>query len=245
MKHASLFIVIVALFCACGSPKPAAPAAPAPPKPAVPVEAPPLAPTSPESVPTETEPEGEPDIPNSALTVVILDLDGAPIPEVAAIVTEAANAFDNPIVRGSITGADGKSDLLIPRDRETYVRGWDPTLNYFANSFLTIAQGDAPLPADSSLVMAPASQLTAQFYAPDGVPLPADTQVQIMFSHPSQGPWWPARATTNADGRALFDKVPAGKFHLSVYTEGSGEAEVTEALLLPRQTVDLGIVQLK
>ena len=46
-------------------------------------------------------------------------------------------------MRGSITGADGKSDLLIPRDRATYVRAWDPKLNYFANSILTIEAGSA------------------------------------------------------------------------------------------------------
>ena len=43
----------------------------------------------------------------------------APIAEVAAIVTESANAFDDPLVRGSITGADGNREFLLCLRKET------------------------------------------------------------------------------------------------------------------------------
>lgn len=238
---------LVALLGACGAPKPA-PTPPPAPKAAPKAETPPPAPAPAASSPATREdtPEGMPeDIPNSPFTVRIVDLDGNPIAETAAIVTEAANAFDQPLVRGSITGADGRSDLLIPRDRVTFIRGWDPRLNYFANSFLTVEAGNAPLPAESDVVMAPSAVLTAQFYGVDGAPLPGDTQVEIMFSHPNRGPWWPTRASTNADGRAIFDKVPAGKFSLSITTEASGATELTDVVLMPRDALDLGVVQLQ
>lgn len=247
MKRLFLLSVVV-LLGACGGPAPG-PQTPAPtsaPGPDAPVAvAPPAAPPVAAKEPSAL-PDGIPeDIPNSPFTVTIVDLDGKPINETAAIVTEAANAFDQPLVRGSITGADGRSDLLIPRDRVTYIRGWDPRLNYFANSFLTVEAGDAPLPAESNVVMAPAAVLTAQFYGADGAPLPGDTQVDVLFSHPEQGPWWPARSATYADGRAIFDKVPAGKFNLSVSTEAGGAAELAEVVLMPRDALDLGVVQLQ
>ena len=243
MKRAALLcLTLVLLLGACGSPQPA----PVPPPP--PLPEPKAAPApDPVATPAPDAPDaGVPEeIPTSAFTVSIVDLDGKPLAEIAAIVTEAANAFDQPLVRGSITGADGRSDVAVPRDRVTYVRGWDPKLSYFANSFLTIEAGDAPLPAELSVVMAPAAILTAQFYGADGAPLPPDTLIEVLFSHPQQGPWWPTRAMTNADGRAIFDKVPAGKFDLSVSTEAGGTAELPATLLLPRDALDLGIVQLQ
>ena len=235
---------LLVLLGACGGPKPV-PAPVAVPAPAAEVAVAPEAPAVEAAAPVAV-PEGVPeDIPSSAFTVTIVDLDGKPIAEAAAIVTEAANAFDQPLVRGSISGVDGRSDLVVPRDRVTFIRGWDPRLNYFANSFLTVEAGDVALPAESNVVMAPAAVLTGQFFGADGAPLAGDTQVEVLFSHPEQGPWWPARSVTHADGRAIFDRVPAGKFDLSVSTESSGVAELPGTLLMPRDALDLGVVRLQ
>lgn len=243
MRRALLLLVLGAFLCACGGPAPVpAPAPAATETPAAPPAAPP-AEAAP--VPVEMPADVPEDIPNSPLTVNIVDLEGKPIAEAAAIVTEAANAFDQPLVRGSITGPEGQSDLLVPRDRRTFVRGWDPRLNYFANSFLTVEPGDAPLPVDTTVIMAPAAVLTAQFFGADGAPLPGETQIEVLFSHPEQGPWWPARAVAHADGRAIFDHVPAGKFDLSVSTGAHGVLEIGGVVLMPRDALDLGVVRLQ
>lgn len=243
MRKALAGAFLALVLTACGASKPAPAPTPAPPAPVPQLEQP--KPAADTSAPVTAAPGAEMDIPNTPFTVTIIDLDGKPIPEVASIVTEAANAFDDPLVRGSITSADGRSDLLIPRDRETFIRGWDPTLSYFANSFISVAAGDAELPKDSTLVMAPAAQLTAQLYGADGAPAPAETQVELMFSHPEQGPWWPVRALTNAEGRILIEKVPAGKFDINVFVEGVGQVDLPAVLLMPGQLADLGVVQVK
>lgn len=226
MRRLVVVALLGALFAACGGKPATAPAAPAPP-PSVPAD-----PGAPEGIPT------------SGITVSIVDLDDKPIPDVAAIVTEKANAFDEPLVRGAISGADGQSALRVPRDRATFVRGWDPKLNYFANSFFSVEAGDAPLPAETKVVMAPAAVLTLQLYGADGAPLAGDSVVEILFSHPEEGPWWPTRATTRPDGRVILDKVPAGKFDLRVDAD-AGHAELPGVLLMPKQAVDLGVVGLK
>ena len=248
MRKALACALLALVLAACGGSKPAPAPTPAP-QPAPPAPAQPDKPEQPApadpATPVTAAPGADMDIPNTPFTVTIVDLDGKPIPEVASIVTEAANAFDDPLVRGSITGAEGRSDLLIPRDRETFIRGWDPTLSYFANSFISVSAGDAELPRESTLVMAPAAQLTAQLYGADGSPVPAELQVELMFSHPEQGPWWPVRALTNAEGRIILDKVPAGKFDINVFVDGIGQVDLPAVLLMPRQLADLGIVQVK
>ena len=186
-----------------------------------------------------------PEIPNSAIAITIVDLQGKPLAEMAAIVTEDANAFQQPIVRGAISGVNGKSDLLIPRDRMTYVRGWDPKLGYFANSFLTIEAGDAALPSDTTVIMAPAAQYTAQFYGADGAPLPEGTHVEILLSHPTQGAWWPARGEVDAQGRLVLPRVPAGQFDLEITTADRGSMRATGQLLPPSTLTDAGVVHLQ
>lgn len=236
MRRATCRSLVCGAFAAgllgCGGSTPA-PAPPPAPKPA----AAPLQVTAPAGIPAE--------IPNSTITITLLDLQGKPLAEMAAIVTEDAKAFEKPIVRGSISGADGRSDLLIPRDRTTYVRGWDPKLGYFANSFLTIESGDAPLPADTTVIMAPAAQFSAQFYAADGAPLPEGTPIEILLSHPTQGAWWPARGKADAQGRLLLPNVPAGQFDLEITTEAHGTTRVPGQLLPPSTLTDAGVVHLQ
>lgn len=233
MKRVLFSLIAATTLAACGGSKPVAPApAPAP--------APAAAPDTKPTPPLAAMPG---DIPNSPLSVTIVDLDDKPIAEVAAIVTESANAFDDPLVRGSITGPEGKSDLLIPRDRATFVRGWDPKLNYFANSFLTIDDSDTPLPTESKLIMAPAAALTAQVYGANGAPLAGGVPVEIMFLHPDEGPWWPAHAETDPSGRIVLQKVPAGQFDLGIEAEDRS-TKMTGVLLPPRQVTDLGVVKL-
>lgn len=239
LLHAALLLLSLVVIVGCGgSPAPAPAPAPAPKATPAPAAATPKAPvTMPDGVPT--------DIPNSPLIVTIVDLQGKPLPELAAIVTEDANAFEKPLVRGSISNADGRSELLIPRDRLTYVRGWDPKLDYFANSFLTIQPGDAPLPADSTVIMVPAAQFSAQVYGLDGAPLPLGTRVEVLFSHPTQGPWWPARAEVDEQGRLTLPKVPAGQFNLDFRTEAHGTGTIMKQLLPPSTLTDAGLLHLQ
>ena len=238
MIRAILMIVLSVAFsvalCGCGG---SAPAAQAPTPAVVAPVAPTSATTAPANVPA--------DIPNSSIAIIIVDLQGKPLSEMAAIVTEDANAFEQPIVRGAISGADGKSDLLVPRDRVTYVRGWDPKLGYFANSFLTIDAGDAPLPADTTVIMAPAAQYSAQIYGADGAPLPEGTPVEILLSHPTQGPWWPARGKVDAQGRLVLPNVPAGQFDLEITTETHGTTRSPGQLLPPSTLSDGGVLHLQ
>jgi hypothetical protein len=222
------------LLCACGGEPPE----PAPPRPAA-QPAPPQR-TEP-APPTQPARAGAAEV---TARVRIVDLDGAPLPEMGPIACLAPNAFEEPLARGRLSNSQGRSEITFPAGQTVHLRGWDPAGKYFANNLRTYVGGGAPVSGELELVMVRGVQLRAVFATPAREPLANDT-VGVMMHHPTKGPWWPAQTMTDGNGAADFGTVPAGLFVLEFRTPGGLRLELPETPLRPGAQIDLGLVVLQ
>jgi len=185
---------------------------------------------------------GRADVPPAPPTTVVatlraVDLDDKPLKGMIPIATRGANAFDEPLVRGEPSKIDGTSVLSIPSDQHLFLRMWDPVLKYFANNFYEIVPGARNIPATMTVTMVPGASL-------DMIVPALNATVDIMMIHPAEGPWWPARATSDAAGHVHFDAVPAGVYAVRVTAQSGGTADLGEVKLQPSGALDLGRVPL-
>jgi len=173
-----------------------------------------------------------------------VDLEGHPLANMRPIATREPNAFDEPVATGDPTGADGKGRLVFPNNERLFLRLWDPELKYFANNFFESVAHEGNVTDNLKVVMAPAASFAVTLLLADGTSLNQDP-VEIMMSHPTRGPWWPARGTTDDAGHARFDRVPPGQYVLRVTTASGHEIEVPEIQLPPSAHLDLGALTLR
>lgn len=241
----SLVLTLVVALAAAGCGDPAKPAdTPAPP----PAQAP-AAPT-----PAEAPPAPAPVPENAAApateagfvhaTVQVVDLAGKPLAGMAPIVTHQPNAFDKPVAMGDPTDTAGMGTIRFENKEHLYLRAWDPTLDYFPNNFYEVLPGGSSVEETLTIQMVGASGLEAQLFLPDGQPAASQT-VALMLSHATRGPWWPAQATSDAEGVVRFPNLPAGEFVLSFKVTAGPKLEVRETPLPPGSTVNLGAVKLQ
>lgn len=179
----------------------------------------------------------------SAVRVRVVNLEGRPLAGMIPIATETPNAFDAPVSEGRPTGEDGRSRLALDPSRWLYVRAWDPALRFFANNYFDIPPGPSPVQDELEIVMVEGAVLRVQLLAWDGRPA-ADENVGLMMFHPDKGPWWPGETDTDKEGNAVFARVPAGKFLLTMKALYSGRIELPAVYLPPGGEVNLGTVQL-
>ncbi|MDZ4860078.1 MAG: carboxypeptidase-like regulatory domain-containing protein [Candidatus Hydrogenedentes bacterium] len=176
--------------------------------------------------------------------MVVVDMEGNPVAGMLPIATKQPNAFDAPVAKGEITGANGQTSIVIPIDQRLYIRAWDPTKKVFANNFYEVLPGEG-FPAEQlRIVMLPAATLEMEVMAGDGGTI-ADQPVGMMMSHPSRGPWWPSETTTDADGRARFEFVPPGEYAITLESRDGRHTDLPTTVLLPGQPTRLGPVILK
>ncbi len=200
------------------------------------IPSPSVAPPAPQEAPPE---EGV-----AIARVRVLNLEGRPLARMTPIVTRQPNAFDPPIAQGPATGADGRSWVSYDSSKSVCIRAWDPTLESFANNYYDIPENPGGQTPEMEVVMVPAAAFGCVIYAADGLPL-ANADVELMMSHPVKGPWWPASATTNADGRVAFDRIPAGEYILVLSAGPHGGADLGTVALRPGSFSDLGEVTLR
>ena len=174
----------------------------------------------------------------------VVDLEGRPLANMAPIATLQPNAFDKPVVQGPLTKEDGQASLVLPNDQLFYVRAWDPNLRMFANNYIEIRPGPGTSTPQMDIVMTPGASLDAVLVGRDGKPA-ANVHVELMMFHPTEGPWWPDRADTNARGAVHFPSVPAGKYAIKIRVAAGGENEAPDVYLPPGGAIDLGPLTLQ
>ncbi len=176
--------------------------------------------------------------------VKVVDLDGRPLSGMRPIATTVPNAFERPISVGEPTAGDGSSGLMIPEDRQVYIRAWDPELNWFANNYIDIPPTPGSSVPELRIVMVRAGSLTVRLIAQTGEPL-ADTQIELMMFHPTKGPWWPAKSETDDRGNVEFESVPPGVYTVRIDAATSGRIEVADVAIDPAGHTDLGKVRVR
>lgn len=175
--------------------------------------------------------------------VRIVDLDGVPLQQMAAIATATPNAFEEPLARGVLSGPDGESRLRLPGRDKVYVRAWDPLLRYFANNYYEVAPDPGVGVYEMTVTMVPGAILEGEFYLPEGDPA-AHRPISLMLVHPSEGPWWPADSETDASGHVRFEYVPAGEFDIFLRVDERYVHEASGVPLRAGGRHDLGAVLL-
>jgi hypothetical protein len=176
--------------------------------------------------------------------VRVVDLEGRPLPGMTPIATLQANAFDKPLAQGEPTQADGTSFLAMPTGQRMCVRALDPQVRLFANNYYELLPGEIMSDEALRIVMVPGASLDAVLLDPGNAPI-AGANVGLMMFHPAEGPWWPAKADTDACGAVHFRSLPAGRYTLKIGTAGGGQIEIPEVLLLPGRAKDLGPIVLQ
>lgn len=175
--------------------------------------------------------------------VRVVDLEGRPLAGMAPIATTTPNAYERPVTKGPLTGADGFSETPLDPNQYLYVRAWDPNLAYFANNFYDVPPGEGIIEDTLTIQMAPAAALAAEVVLPNGRPC-ANANMNAELIHPERGPWWPVQAQTGPTGRVLFRQVPPGRFMVRLETEAGAAVELPAVDLPPGGAVDLGRVEL-
>ncbi len=170
-----------------------------------------------------------------------VDLAGKPLPALRPIASREPNAFDEPVAVGQPTDTAGKAMLSFPSTEKLYLRLWDPELKYFANNFYEALPNQGNVAKDMKITMVESAALALRLETADGTPL-VSQEIQLMMSHPVRGPWWPARAVTDGEGRVLFSRVPPGQFALSLTMATGERLELPETALMPGGTADLGVI---
>lgn len=171
-----------------------------------------------------------------------VDLAGHPLPGIIPIATREANAFDNPVATGEPSGADGKASLTFPNNEKFYLRGWDPEFHYFVNNFFEALPGGNTTDV-MQVTMLPAAALEITV-TEKGAPA-SNQEVQVMLSHPTRGPWWPAKATSDPQGHCRFSTVPPGQYVIALKIANGKTRDLPETLLRPGETANLGTVNLE
>lgn len=170
--------------------------------------------------------------------VRVVDLEGNPLPGMRPIASAQPNAFDAPVSSGPPTDLEGRSAFDFPGDRVLYVRAWDPLLGWFPNNYYTVMPNTGSVTDEMTVVLAPASRLSARLYGSDGAPL-EEVPVRLMLLHPTEGPWWPVETATGAEGALDLPNLPAGEYALHVAV-GDQELEVPAVKLPPGKEAALG-----
>ena len=178
------------------------------------------------------------------VNIVAVDLDGRPLANMMPIASRQPNAFDAPLVRGALTREDGAGSLVIPAAEHLYLRAWDPDLKMFANNYLEVVPGAEIDLAPLKVTMAPGASLTAQLLTPEGKPA-ANVTVDLIMSHPTEGPWWPARADADQQGIVKFPSVPAGRYKIRFQTGTGAHLDIDNVDLPPGAARDLGPITLQ
>lgn len=223
MKRAAVGMLL--LFAACGGEKSAPPS----PAPAAPASAAEVSPNS--EAPT-------------LVRVKIVDLEGRPLQNMGSIATAQPNAFEKPVAKGSLTNEQGVGSISISSDQHLYVRGWDPAMRMFANSYLEFLPSEASTTDLMSLTMAPGASMEATILGPDKAPV-KNSNVGLMMFHPTEGPWWPDQADTDAEGRVRFPSVPPGEFTIKLKAATGCQLEIPGVKLAPGGQTDLGPIALQ
>jgi len=178
------------------------------------------------------------------VNIITVYLDGRPLANMMPIATRQPNAFDPPLVRGELTREDGSGSLVIPAAEHLYLRAWDPDLKMFANNYLEVVPGAEIDPAPLKVTMATGASLTAQLLTPEGKPA-ANVTVDLIMSHPTEGPWWPARADAGQQGIVKFPSVPAGRYKIRLQTATGAHLDIDNVDLPPGAARDLGPITLQ
>ncbi|MBI5091738.1 MAG: carboxypeptidase regulatory-like domain-containing protein [Candidatus Hydrogenedentes bacterium] len=229
MRYLALIFAMAAAGCGPASPPP--PSAPAPVAPAA--QQTPVAPAPAHAAET------------ASIAILVVDLDGQPLANMLPIATTQPNAFDSPVAKGALTDAEGKSSLSLASGQYVYVRAWDPTRRMFANNYFDVMAGDAKASTDPlTVVMAHGAELRVALVGPNQKPA-ANTEVELMMSHPQKGPWWPDQTKTDAEGAAIFPCVPPGKYVIKLKAASGGQLELAGVALPPAGKTDLGSVTLQ
>ncbi|MCL4217428.1 MAG: hypothetical protein KJ052_10560, partial [Candidatus Hydrogenedentes bacterium] len=201
-------------------------------------------PTSPAEQPeAQEQPEASPGSPVQA-EVTVVDLKGQPLANILPIATANPNAWDNPIATGGPTDSEGKTRIVVPVGEWLCLRAWDPSLRYFANNYYEILPvlGDHIEPM--TIIMAQSASFELRLLRADGQPAANET-VRLVLFHPSQGPWWPAESTSDAEGKVRFDAVPPGQFLMRLEATGGGQIDIPDVTLPPGSSVKMGDVTLQ
>ncbi len=243
MRRIGLAIIVSIVAAGCGDPaKPADAPAPPPPAPVAPAPVEQKPAPAPENAAAPAAPASETGFIHA--TVQVVDLAGNPLQGMAPIVTHQPNAFDKPVAMGDPTDTAGMGTIRFENKEHLYLRAWDPTLDYFPNNFYEVLPGGSSVEETLTIQMVGASGLEAQLFLPDGQPA-ANQTVALMLSHATRGPWWPAQATSDAEGVVRFPNLPAGEFVLSFKVTAGAKLEVRETPLPPGSTLNLGAVKLQ
>ena len=178
------------------------------------------------------------------IRVKVVDMDGKPVANMLPIATRQANAFDVPVAKGDLSGADGAGSLNVPSDQYLFVRAWDPIKQIFANNYYDVLPGNGPPIEELKVTMLPGASLEVDILGPDGVPVVSQS-IGMMMSHPVHGPWWPSETQTDEHGRARFGPVPPGKYAITFESRDHRHVDVPEQTLLPGRTTSVGPVRLQ
>jgi len=171
-------------------------------------------------------------------------MDGKPVANMLPIATAQPNAFDTPVAKGELTGADGAGSLRVPSDRYLYVRAWDPAKRQFANNYYDVLPGSSPPDEVLQITMLPGAMFEVEVLATDGAPL-SEQPVGMMMGHPVHGPWWPAETQTDVQGAAVFGPVPPGRYTIVIETRDHRHVDLPEQTLMPGKTAHAGPVTLR
>ena len=176
--------------------------------------------------------------------VVVVDREGRPLANMLPIATETPNAFETPRVQGALTGADGASELALPRDVHLYVRAWDPAMRMFPNNFYEVLPPTGAATETMTITMVEGARLAMTLLNAAQEPA-ADENVGLMMFHGVHGAWWPGEGDTDAQGRVVFERVPPGEYTIKVKALASGQLEIGGVILPPGGETDLGPVTLQ
>lgn len=209
---------------------------------------PPVAPSAPKESPsTPANPPGATSSAPSTQTTAHLqavDLEGHPLSGMMPIATWQPNAFDKPFSEGALTDANGMGTVVVPSNKRSFVRIWDPSLRLFANNYLEVQEGEAAETDLMQVQLVTGATFELVLHGNDDKPI-SGTAVSMMMVHPKVGPWWPGEGMTDVNGKVSFGPVPAGKFNILLQTETKGKAEINEALFMPGEKSNLGTIRLQ
>jgi len=191
-----------------------------------------------------TPPDPEPAQKYITASMRVVTLAGEPISGMMPVATLQPNAFDEPIATGPPTDASGKSSIKMPVSQKIAVRAWDPNLLYFPNNFYDVLPGSGEIQDTLVVTMVKSASIEAVLLGPVGAPF-QNENAGIMLFHPVHGPWWPAEADSDQQGKVTFYKVPAGSYVIRIKVASGAMLELPETYIAPDETTQLGAVQLQ
>ena len=201
-------------------------------------------PAAPGEPPSDSATAPAPSSSTIAARLVVVDLEGHPLPNMIPIATRGSNACDPPVATGAPTDGAGRGAVALPRGARLFARAWDPELRWFANNFYEIFEGVGDTTQEMRVIMARGASLDGVVLAPDGGPMPIGAEVRLVLAHPVHGPWWPDRAATGENGAVHFPSLPAGKYPAVFEVVGVGRVETPPIELPPGGNASIGSVTL-